>query len=77
MGHPIANDMLYISEAVAQRSKEGMSACRAANSDVTAHSLASNSLRNNCSSEVEGTKLGEDFSIDPMCTNCPNLAPKG
>lgn len=71
-GHPIANDMLYLSKDVSDRSAGGMGADRAAaNSD---HSPAS------CFSENKSTEhedSSEDFSIDPMCTNCPSLAPKG
>ncbi|GER44032.1 pseudouridine synthase family protein [Striga asiatica] len=61
LGHPIANDMLYMSECVPLRSTEGSSADRAAN--------------NSCPFFIDETV--EDFPIDPMCTNCPNLAPKG
>ncbi|XP_057972570.1 RNA pseudouridine synthase 7 isoform X2 [Malania oleifera] len=71
-GYPIANDMLYLSEFVPDRSVGGLSADRAA---VKSHSLGSNSIEN-CINECEDKK-GEDFSIDPMCTNCPNLIPKG
>ncbi|XP_058103029.1 RNA pseudouridine synthase 7 isoform X2 [Magnolia sinica] len=76
-GHPIANDMLYLSEVVAQRSTEGMGADRAAISGATHYLLASGLPCDDRSSEVENTDSGEDFSIDPMCTNCPNLGPKG
>ncbi|KAL5724428.1 hypothetical protein ACHQM5_007694 [Ranunculus cassubicifolius] len=31
----------------------------------------------NGDSEEETQETTDDFSIDPMCTNCPNLAPKG
>ncbi|GAV74707.1 PseudoU_synth_2 domain-containing protein [Cephalotus follicularis] len=72
VGHPIANDFLYLSEHATDRSIEGMSADRAAvNTDL---SLTS-SYYENCVDEYE--QPSEDFSIDPMCTNCPNLAPKG
>ncbi|GAB2289365.1 hypothetical protein Dimus_023672 [Dionaea muscipula] len=72
-GHPIANDMLYLSESIASRSTKGTSAERAA-----AASNMSNSLSNThvCQDEIEEIH-SEDFSIDPMCTNCPTLAPKG
>ncbi|KAL5543838.1 hypothetical protein UlMin_007622 [Ulmus minor] len=63
MGHPIANDMLYLSEEVPDRSTGGMSADRAAASS-------------DCSVESKES-LNEDFTIDPMCTNCPNLVPQG
>ncbi|PIN12604.1 RNA pseudouridylate synthase [Handroanthus impetiginosus] len=73
LGHPIANDMLYLSESVTHRSDEGLSADRAA---------AKSGLplkTNHCEIHVPHStaELAEDFDIDPMCTNCPNLAPKG
>nr|DAD30480.1 TPA_asm: hypothetical protein HUJ06_009331 [Nelumbo nucifera] len=71
LGHPIANDMLYLSEVIADRSIEGMSADRAA----AGRSSISTFPCSNRFDEYENS--GEDFSIDPMCTNCPNLAPKG
>jgi len=64
--------MLYISEQTVDRSVKGLSADRSARiSDV---SLTPNfdEVLNACE-----TNSNEDFSIDPMCTNCPNLAPKG
>jgi hypothetical protein len=64
--------MLYLSKDVSDRSAGGMGADRAAaNSD---HSPASG-FSENKSTEYEDSS--EDFSIDPMCTNCPSLAPKG
>ncbi|KAK1271591.1 RNA pseudouridine synthase 7 [Acorus gramineus] len=72
LGHPIANDTLYISEHVALRSTEGKGADRAA--VITAvHGLPSDDFF----VEVQDVKDGDGFHIDPMCTNCPNLAPKG
>ncbi|GAB4860381.1 hypothetical protein Ancab_035539 [Ancistrocladus abbreviatus] len=71
-GHPIANDMLYLSEFAAARSTEGTSADRAAaaaNSNGSPVSITPDCCDEGCHSE--------DFSFDPMCTNCPNLAPKG
>ncbi|KAL6996899.1 hypothetical protein U1Q18_007024 [Sarracenia purpurea var. burkii] len=65
-GHPIANDMLYLSETVSDRSNKGLSADRA----------AAKSAHEGCCDLSEETSK-EDFTIDPMCTNCPNLAPKG
>ena len=70
-GHPIANDMLYLSEHVTDRSTEGMSADRAA--AFSGHTLTT--ITNESCDKSENSN--EDFSIDPMCTNCPNLAPKG
>ncbi|XP_050257535.1 RNA pseudouridine synthase 7 isoform X2 [Quercus robur] len=70
-GHPIANDMLYLSEHVIGRSAGGMSADRAAaNSSHSPEFI----FHDNCPGEENSR---DDFSIDPMCTNCPNLAPKG
>lgn len=71
-GHPIANDMLYLSEPVSDRATQGMSADRSA--DCSGHSLTS-ITHENCLDIDENSS--EEFSIDPMCTNCPNLAPKG
>lgn len=70
-GHPIANDILYLSENVTNRSSEGVNADRAAHSP-------NNCLvpENSCSDKYEDS-TEEDFDIDPMCTNCPNLVPKG
>ncbi|GMH23459.1 hypothetical protein Nepgr_025302 [Nepenthes gracilis] len=73
-GHPIANDMLYLSEFVAARSTEGNSADRAAAAANLNGSITS-STHEHCGNTEEIPV--DDFSIDPMCTNCPNLAPKG
>ncbi|XP_015866947.3 RNA pseudouridine synthase 7 [Ziziphus jujuba] len=72
-GHPIANDMLYLSKHVTDRSTQGVSADKAA--VCSGHSPSSGFDQN--SSDANGGNSIEDFSIDPMCTNCPNLAPKG
>ncbi|XP_061360895.1 RNA pseudouridine synthase 7 [Gastrolobium bilobum] len=72
-GHPIANDMLYISEKIVDRSIKGSSADRSARtSDASLISNFDEKVLNECEENSNG-----DFSIDPMCTNCPNLAPKG
>ncbi|TQE12905.1 hypothetical protein C1H46_001551 [Malus baccata] len=72
LGYPIANDVLYLSKHVNGRSSEGMGADRAAaNSSPSPPS----GFRENLSTEPVDSD--EDFSIDPMCTNCPNLVPKG
>lgn len=69
LGHPIANDFLYLSESVPLRSLEGFSADRAAlNSEHPQKEI------DECGSTH---KPVEDFDIDPMCTNCPNLPPEG
>ncbi|XP_047340952.1 RNA pseudouridine synthase 7 isoform X2 [Impatiens glandulifera] len=62
-GHPIANDLLYLSNFVANRS--------------SADRTGVNNTNNMKSDESVEKSEEEDFSIDPMCTNCPNLAPKG
>lgn len=79
-GHPIANDMLYLSESVIERSAEGLSA------DTAAVKSADRAAESNFSVDQFSHQIHkgeqhlvseEDFSIDHMCTNCPNLAPKG
>lgn len=73
LGHPIANDNLYLSESVPHRSLEGLSADRAAaNSGLPSKA---NHYENNEPGSAD--EPAEDFNIDPMCTNCPNLPPKG
>lgn len=64
--------MLYLGKSIGGRSTEGTSADRAAAR-----------LRDPLSSETSEVnedpvqEWSSDFSNDPMCTNCPNLAPKG
>ncbi|KAK4486162.1 hypothetical protein RD792_008830 [Penstemon davidsonii] len=70
-GHPIANDMLYLSECVSHRSAEGLTADRAATKFLLKPNLHEICVPDSADDPIE------DFSIDPMCTNCPNLAPKG
>ncbi|XP_050152340.1 RNA pseudouridine synthase 7-like isoform X1 [Malus sylvestris] len=72
VGYPIANDMLYLSKHVNGRSTEGMGADRAA---VNSRPFLTSGFCENLS--TEHVDPNEDFSIDPMCTNCPNLVPKG
>lgn len=65
--------MLYISEQPADRSINGSTADRSARiSDVSLTSNFDEKMPNECQENSN-----EDFSLDPMCTNCPNLAPKG
>ncbi|RRT66439.1 hypothetical protein B296_00040198 [Ensete ventricosum] len=71
-GHPIANDMLYLSEDVPSRSASGVGADRAASG--ACKPPMSNSHKVDSFAEDSAS---EEFSIDPMCTNCPNLPPKG
>jgi len=68
-GYPIANDELYLSGDFCPRSIKGTSArTEMAPSD----SDSSAADHGNKDSETD-----EGFDIDPMCTNCPNLAPVG
>ncbi|XP_017422809.1 RNA pseudouridine synthase 7 isoform X3 [Vigna angularis] len=71
-GHPIANDMLYLSEQTVDRSVKGWSADRSARISNVSLTSDLDEVLNACEENSN-----EDFSIDPMCTNCPNLAPKG
>ncbi|KAI4336356.1 hypothetical protein L6164_014892 [Bauhinia variegata] len=73
LGHPIANDMLYLSEQTVDRSSQGTSADRAA---FMSNASPVSNVDEKVVKECEGNS-NHDFSIDPMCTNCPNLAPKG
>ena len=66
--------MLYLSEFSVDRSTKGMSADRAAAN--SGPSLLSSSPKS-CDDEHCNDNSAVDFRIDPMCTNCPNLAPKG
>ncbi|GLT39959.1 hypothetical protein SLA2020_141240 [Shorea laevis] len=71
-GHPIANDMLCVSENVIDRSIEGMSADRAA---AISQGYQTVSFSKNLGDENQYSSA--DFSIDPMCSHCPHLAPNG
>jgi hypothetical protein len=65
--------MLYISEQPVDRSISGSAADRSAH--ISNASLTSNfgeKVPNKCQEDSN-----EDFGFDSMCTNCPNLAPKG
>lgn len=81
-GYPIANDMLYLSGSVVNRSTEGLSADRAA---AKSSLSVDQNFHPNCKEETHGDnhKEGPDgnskeqFSVDPMCSHCPNLAPNG
>ncbi|CAM6024896.1 unnamed protein product [Sphagnum balticum] len=65
LGHPIANDALYLQANVAKRSKLNTSADRAAKDHLSV-------CAERCS-----VRASEEFVIDPMCTHCPNLEPSG
>nr|XP_043636246.1 RNA pseudouridine synthase 7-like [Erigeron canadensis] len=72
MGHPIANDMLYLTDyADSSSSRRAFTAHKT--TVKSNHPLQVNS--DDCTSAPEDST--EDFDIDPMCTNCPNLAPIG
>ncbi|MCL7035767.1 hypothetical protein MKW94_003161 [Papaver nudicaule] len=68
LGHPIANDVLYLSKDVAPRSGQA-TGNKAANTEPSPTS--------DIPLNVVEKESDDDFSIDPMCTNCPDLAPKG
>ncbi|CAI0395237.1 unnamed protein product [Linum tenue] len=70
-GHPIANDYLYLSEHETSWWPEGMSADRAA-ARRSGFLASEDNGATNCESICK-----EDFDVDPMCTNCPDLTPKG
>ena len=74
-GHPIANDMLYLSKVVASRSTFGTGADRAASvgMDTPPPSPADSAGNGHCGN----MHSDDEFNIDPMCTNCPDLAPQG
>ncbi|CAI9089675.1 OLC1v1024294C1 [Oldenlandia corymbosa var. corymbosa] len=66
-GHPIANDKLYQCKAGDKPTAEVIEKDSAAldlSVDQNLQHLANDGSEQN-------------FSIDPMCTNCPNLAPRG
>ncbi|CAH9109102.1 unnamed protein product [Cuscuta europaea] len=71
-GHPIANDKLYLFESI-PRSATEISADRGA--AMSGHVLKPRNIGSDGGESDSGPN--EDFSYDPMCTNCPNLAPKG
>lgn len=64
--------MLYLSEQTVDRSVKGWSADRSARISNVSLTSDLDEVLNACEENSN-----EDFSIDPMCTNCPNLAPKG
>lgn len=69
-GYPIANDELYLSGNFCPRSTKGTSASRA----TAPFNDPDESAADQGSKDAETDK---SFDIDPMCTNCPNLAPVG
>lgn len=73
-GHPIANDTLYINDTPASRSTEGVGADKAA--ILNTNHLRYQSHVNAVTEEAEEC-CNDNFINDPMCTNCPDLVPKG
>ena len=72
-GYPIANDVLYLTKETTGRSVQKTTADGAA--AISACSRAPD-IQEDCVN-ARNEKSNEDFRIDPMCTNCPNLTPKG
>ncbi|XP_020573131.1 RNA pseudouridine synthase 7 isoform X2 [Phalaenopsis equestris] len=72
-GHPIANDDLYLSKTVTPRSARGTGANRTASIHKHQPLLSDSTISENHNPDADHV----DFSIDPMCTNCPSLSPKG
>ncbi|KAI3901082.1 hypothetical protein MKW92_015204 [Papaver armeniacum] len=72
LGHPIANDVLYLSKDVAPRSDQATGNTAANTEPSSTSDIPLDNI-----SDVVVKKSDDDFSIDPMCTNCPDLAPKG
>lgn len=72
-GYPIANDALYLTQEASGRSLGKTTADRAA--AISARSSEPD-IEEDCFNARKDNS-SEEFSIDPMCTNCPNLAPKG
>ncbi|KAJ3675813.1 hypothetical protein LUZ60_004855 [Juncus effusus] len=64
-GHPIGNDELYLTKNVSSHSNKRKSI---EFDDVDKSPPLDDSMNRNCE---------EEFEIDPLCTNCPNLAPIG
>ncbi|RZC59457.1 hypothetical protein C5167_006759 [Papaver somniferum] len=72
LGHPIANDVLYLSKDVAPRSDQATGNTAANTEPSSTSDIPLDNI-----SYIVVKKFDDDFSIDPMCTNCPDLAPKG
>ncbi|KAH0467145.1 hypothetical protein IEQ34_004383 [Dendrobium chrysotoxum] len=72
-GHPIANDDLYLCKTGIPLSPQGTGANGAASIRKHQPLLSDSTMSENHKTDVDDI----DFSIDPMCTNCPCLSPKG
>ena len=72
-GYPIANDALYLTKEASGRSVQKTTADRAA---AISFCSPARDVQEDCANACK-ENWSEDFGIDPMCTNCPNLAPKG
>lgn len=75
-GHSIANDILYLSENIVPHSARGTGPDRAVVLGKS-HAPALGSSGDFHHSKDEDVQTHQEFNIDPMCTNCPNLVPKG
>lgn len=72
-GHPIANDALYLTKDVPlHSSKRKAKEMDAPSPDESPLS----DIPRNGGDDIR-TEEEFEFAIDPMCTNCPNLAPNG
>ncbi|CAA6668341.1 unnamed protein product [Spirodela intermedia] len=76
-GHPIANDMLYLSNSATIRSSQGMGSDRTARSAASRATYMPGFIQEELDLMGGHSNPAEEFNIDPMCTHCPNLAPTG
>lgn len=65
-GYPIANDELYLSGNFCPRSTKGTTRKATEDLDSSAADIGK-----------QDAEANKEFDIDPMCTNCPDLAPVG
>ncbi|XP_049934630.1 RNA pseudouridine synthase 7 isoform X1 [Nymphaea colorata] len=80
LGHPIANDSLYFSEAYSHFLVKPLNDSPSIGSMEQPAKRSKSSLSGQISNHLSGYKeldVDEDFVIDPMCTNCPNFPPNG
>jgi tRNA pseudouridine32 synthase len=73
MDHPIANDVLYLTKDVTPYVGKRKAKEMDASSPDESPPLG---IVRDGSDEIR-SKQEFEFAIDRMCTNCPNLAPKG
>ncbi|CAN6472255.1 unnamed protein product [Victoria cruziana] len=80
LGHPIANDSLYLSEGYSDYLVKPPNDSKSVGSMEQPAKKCKSSRNDQISYQLCGDKdldVDEAFVIDPMCTNCPNLPPKG